>query len=95
MGLDRGGAGAVSRVGAVGAAMIAAMPVPGASLPASAKAAMAPTSANAPAGPSAGGIGTVIIQVTVQGGGSDGSALGRQIGRETAAEFRRRLYDGE
>jgi hypothetical protein len=102
MGLDRGGRSAVARVAAIGGALVAAMPATGAAAGgygAEAMAAVAPRAA-ATGRPAARGIGggTVIerieIHVTVQGGGSDGAALGRQIGRATATELRASLADG-
>ncbi|MFC5372899.1 phage tail tape measure protein [Brevundimonas faecalis] len=94
LGLDRGGQTAVRRVAAIGAAVVGAMPVAGATLPAIAQpVASAMSAASAPAGPRSGGvhIETLTIHVSVQGGGDQ--ATGRRIGRDIAAELRRRLHD--
>lgn len=93
LGLDRGGRTAVQRVAAIGAAVVGAMPVAGAALPAVAQpGAFAPSPA-APTGLRSGGvhIETLTIHVTVQGGAQPG--VGRQVGRDIAAELRARLHD--
>lgn len=94
-GLGLGGQTAVRRVAAIGAAVIGAMPSPGAGLPASARVPVPVASAGAASSAVLGGvqINSLTIQVTVQGGGAETRALGRQIGREAAEGLRRALHD--
>lgn len=92
-GLGLGGRDAVRQAGMVGAAVIAAMPTPGAALPEVARG-PAPVAAGVNVRSGAGAqINSVTINVTVQGGSGDPRALGRQIGRDAAEALRRALHD--
>lgn len=86
-GLRRGGGAAVNVVSSVGGAMASALPGFGDDRP------RPPAGGGASAYRASVQIGSLTIQVTVQGGG-DPSALGKRIGTAAGDAFRARLFDG-